>query len=545
MIVPLKEMGRENHRMMSNLPQQPPIASASKARFIVSWWEREVHIWVLRKSAADLQESANEANEGLNLNQNRKLLKTIVVKGDSNISSATINQEGTLLFVSTATDVKAFQLHHHDPVKASDVKLTTMNLPAKLSQLGASHVKLSPNGRWLCVIQEGSRVFMACVDSCHVESSSAAPSVKLQRLSRLRRHIPRYVLNGGLGTYDRNITQVAFSADSQMVAVADLAGYIDTWILHGHEQALQNGGGHAATMADDAADGASDGDSSSSSEEEDNTNADSPDVWVRNPNAKLLPKLPTSPVVLSFSDHVPAAGTSVKAGGPDDYILAAVTASWNILAFHPRNGALTPWSRRHPRNALPGPVQDLLDLPKGALWQGSRIWLYGVSFLLMLDMGQNLPMSVVEAEGTDAQLTHGVKRKRMGLATGAGGRTSQGNLIPHQIRKHGVNDEWEDIAIVDRSQVDESDSDDDMPDKVDELSKQRALTNGNDTTMPTTETAADEPKKWWMTYKYRPILGIVPFATTTSQDVEVAVVERPTWDVAMAERYFAGEEWER
>ncbi|KAG5946112.1 hypothetical protein E4U53_006630 [Claviceps sorghi] len=542
MIVPLREMGRENHRMMSNLPQQPPITSAPKARFIVSWWEREVHIWVLRKSAADLHESANEA---LDLNQNRKLLKTIVVKGDSNISSATINQEGTLLFVSTATDVKAFQLQHQDPVRASDVKVTTAALPAKLSQLGASHLRLSPDGRWLCIIQEGSRVLMASLDSRHAESkASSALSAKFQRLSRLRRHIPRHVLNGGLGSYDRSITQIAFSADSNMLAVADLAGYIDTWILHGREQILQNGGEGAGTADDAADDNASDSDSSSMSKEENDTGADSQERWVRNPNAKLLPKLPTTPVVLSFSEHVPTTGSSVKADGADDYILAAVTVSWNVLAFHPRNGALTPWSRRHPRNALPGPVQDLLASPKGVLWQGSRMWLYGVSFLLMLDMGQDLPMSFVEAEGADTQLTHGIKRKRMGLGSGAGGRTGQGTLIPHQIRKHGINDEWEEIAMVDTRQADEMDSDDDMSDKVDEPCKQRSLTNGNDTMMASTETATKESKKWWITYKYRPILGIVPFATT-SKDVEVAVVERPSWDLAMGERYFGGEEWER
>ncbi|GAB0134041.1 hypothetical protein EsDP_00002427 [Epichloe bromicola] len=539
-IVPLKEMGRENHRMMSNLPQQPPITSASKARFIVSWWEREIHVWVLRKSVADLHESAGEAAD---LNQNRKLLKTIVVKGDSNISSATINQEGTLLFVSTGTDVKAFQLQHQDPVKGSDVKLSSISLPAKLSQLGASHVKLSPDGRWLCVIQEGSRVLMASLmvslESKLVESP--ALSVKLQRLSRLRRQIPRYILNGGLGSYDRSITHVTFSADSNMIAVADLAGYIDTWISRGREQTLHNGS-QEASMEADAADDASDSDSSSS-EGEDNVTADSQDRWIRNPNAKLLPKLPASPVVLSFSGDVPATGSSVKADAPDDYILAAVTSSWNILAFHPRHGALTPWSRRHPRKALPGPVQDLLDLPKGAMWQGSRMWLYGVSFLLMLDMGQNLPVSS-DVEGGDSQLTHGIKRKRVGPSTGAGGRTKQGILAPHQIRKHGAGDECEDIDIVERPQVDESESDDDMPDVVDGLSKQLSLTNGNDTIVQTIESATDRPKKWWITYKYRPVLGIVPLATT-SKDLEVAVVERPSWEVDMAESFFSGEEWER
>jgi len=103
MVVPLKEMGRENHRMMSNLPQQPPLASAANARFMVSWWDREIHIWSLRKPATELFESGTD---DVDINQNRKLLKTIVVKGDCNITSAALNQDGTLLVVSTPIDVK-------------------------------------------------------------------------------------------------------------------------------------------------------------------------------------------------------------------------------------------------------------------------------------------------------------------------------------------------------------------------------------------------------------------------------------------------------
>ncbi|GAO13765.1 hypothetical protein UVI_02018610 [Ustilaginoidea virens] len=95
MIVPLKEMGRENHRMMSNLPQQPPVISATKARFIVSWWEREVHIWILRKSAVELQLSPNE---GVDINQNRKLLKTIVVKDSLRIAGGFVWSKKALGF---------------------------------------------------------------------------------------------------------------------------------------------------------------------------------------------------------------------------------------------------------------------------------------------------------------------------------------------------------------------------------------------------------------------------------------------------------------
>lgn len=130
MLVPLREMGRENHRTISNLPQQPPILSAQKARFITSWWDREVHIWALRKPATEIfnQTGEEEEDEDVDINKNRKLLKTIVVKGDSNISSATINSEGTLLIVSTSIDIKAFRLEHQDPMKPSDVKLSAIEL---------------------------------------------------------------------------------------------------------------------------------------------------------------------------------------------------------------------------------------------------------------------------------------------------------------------------------------------------------------------------------------------------------------------------------
>lgn len=537
MVVPLKEMGRENHRMMSNLPQQPPVTSAPRARFIISWWEREVHVWVLRKSAADLLQSGEEL---VDINQNRKLLKTIVVKGDSNIASATINPEGTLLFVSTATDVKAFRLQHEDPAKPSDVKLSSLELPVRLSQLGATQVKLSPNGRWLLVVQEGSRVLMAQIQTEHTSTETAEAPIRLQRLSRLRRQIPRYILNGGLGSYDRSITQITFSADSKMVAVADLAGYIDTWALRSHDQDLQTG--DEMETLDDAASASSDNDSS---DEEDEGASNMQDRWVRNPNAKLLPKLPSSAVVLSFSDYVPESESSLGAekDGVDDYILAVVTSSWNVLAFNPRHGALTSWSRRHPRKALPGPVRDLLDLPKGILWQGSRVWVYGVSFLLMLDMGQDLPR-VPEAEGGDSQLTQGTKRKRVGQTTGAGGKMERENLAPHQVRKHGADEQWEDIDVVKAPEVGDSDSDEDMVDADGELSKLRSTTISGKTALQSTGSTTVEAKKWWITYKYRPILGVVPI-DTPGQDVEVALVERPTWDVETPERYFAGEEWDR
>jgi U3 small nucleolar RNA-associated protein 4 len=61
-------------------------------------------------------------------------------------------------------------------------------------------------------------------------------------------------------------------------------------------------------------------------------------------------------------------------------------------------------------------------------------------------------------------------------------------------------------------------------------------------------TASQPPRRWWHTYKYRDILGIVPLGggsgdvleeedQSPSGILEVAVVERPMWDVELPGRY--------
>lgn len=496
----------------------------------------------------------DEGGEDVDINQNRKLLKTIVVRGESNITSATINQDGTLLVVSTSTNVKAFKLQHQDPVKPVDVKLSTLQVPQKLANVGATKVQLSPDGHWLCAVQQGSRVVAAKVDLPEDVDGSITFQPQVRRLPRLRRNTPRHILNGGLGSYDRTITHVAFSADSKMIATSDLAGYLDTWVLRGSTKGVQDG-------AKAEGDASSSSESDSSEEEGNGPSAQSGDQWVRNPNAKLLPKLPSAATVLSFSDDVPRGpGFANQGRGEreeeegDDYLLLAVTSSWNLLAFHPLQGSLTPWSRRHPRKALPAPVQDLLDLAKGVLWQGSRAWIYGVSFLLMVDMAQDLPEPAVEADagdktaGKQQQQAQGTKRKRTGPNSGAGGRMEQGSLAPSQVRRH-VAGVWEDVDMDDAPRPEDANSDDDehdddMAGADGELAQLRGRNETNSSTAAATGGTGGESKSWWMTFKYRPIFGIVPLSAP-GQALEVALVERPTWDVEMPESYFGFEQWER
>ncbi|PFH59730.1 hypothetical protein XA68_11940 [Ophiocordyceps unilateralis] len=548
MVVPLKEMGRENHRAVSYLPQQPPIASASYCRFMVGWWDRQVHIWVLKKTASDLLTSAEDA---VDVKQNRKLLKSIVVRGDSNITSAAIDDKGRLLIVATTTDVKAFHLGHRDPVKPSDVTVTSLKLPRDMTRLGASQLKLSPNGEWLCLVREGRRVLMASLRYEGASQGLPAISVRCQRLSRLHRDIPRYITNGGLGNYDRNITQIAFSADSRMLAVADLAGYVDTWSLCGSG----DGGQNASSGVDD-----DDNDASSSSSDSGGEQLEAADGdvrWKRNAAAKQMPKLPSAPVVLSFSNHVPARGCQAgdEADSADDYVLAAVTSLWHVLTFHPRHGSLTPWSRRHPRAALPLAIQKIRDLPKGILWQGSRMWAYGVSFLLMLDLSQNYSVAA-----DDSRVAQGRKRKRAGPTTGAGDINERHGLAPHKIRKYGRGGQCEVVVAGRAVKENESDSDEELAEVDDEVAqseqsdregaqatdgKEVKATNGEEAKATNGGQVQTKRKNWWLTFKYRPMLGIVPLNKADDQALEVALVERPSWDKEMPERYYADHELER
>ncbi|KAM3524027.1 hypothetical protein MY4038_007932 [Beauveria bassiana] len=524
-IVPLKEMGREHHRTISSLPQQPPLISASKARFMVSWWDREIHLWLLQNSASDLTKL--DGGSDFDINQNRKLLKTIVVKGDSNISSASINANGTLLVASTSTDVKAFALEHSNPTKPADVTLSSIELPEQVTKLGASKVQISPDGSWLCFVQNGSRVIIASISS---ESNSHTIAAS-RHLRRLHRSVPKYILNGGLGSYERNVAHIAFSPDSKLLATADLAGYVDTWVLR---DAAHDGADVYANGAEE--DDASATDSDSSDDDAESTSTNEVGRWIRNPNAKLMPKLPGAPSVLAFSDSNPGQE------GVEDYTLAAVTSSWNVVAFNVLQGSLTPWSRRHPRKALPAPVQDLSDLAKGAFWQGSRLWIYGVSFLFMLDMSQDLPAP--DKEVSEQLVQQGTKRKRTNVTSGAGGRMEREGLKPQQIRKYSSN-KWEDVDVDGPSTSGDVDneSDDDMIDGADsELAQLRSAVAGGEALSGGAEDENGR-KTWWITYKYRPVLGVVSFGGDDS--LELALVERPTWDIEMQDSYYAGQEWER
>ncbi|KAI0126860.1 WD40-repeat-containing domain protein [Xylariales sp. AK1849] len=562
---PLREAGVEHHRTLSNLPFRAPLQSAPRARLLVSWWDREIHIWRLQKP---LQEIVDFAGVDSDVSKNRKLVARILIKGEANISSAAISNDGSLLLVSTSSDIKAFHLKPRSEAKKDELRVSKVDVPTDIAASGATSMKISPDGKWVCVSQEGSKLLVLQVSRDPDDGNRPHFHPKPIKLNRLRRNIPKHLILGGLGQYDRSIMQIAFSPDTKVLAVADVAGYIDTWILRGSH--TPNNGTNGQTKEDKSY-------SSESSDSEDDALATSDNaLWTRNPNASLLPKLRSAPTLLSFSDHIPSQKQSKLANDGaeevDDYILLTITAKTDILTLHPTIGAITPWSRRNPVQRFPVAFRNIRDLIKGALWAGDRVWLYGNTFLAMLDVSQDIAEEVTNPSSAlvplDGQPSQPKKRKR-GADSGAGNRMLVGAVGPSKVERLVEGEEAEELDLdgpvhdpMDTDGTSAPGDDSESEDSEDELhgelvSRRRAEGKRGP------EAQHSQGTGFWHTFKYRPILGIVPLenikdALDDDDDVvapyqtgsvrktlEVALVERPLWDTDMPDRYLAEGEFER
>ncbi|KAI1816833.1 WD40 repeat-like protein [Poronia punctata] len=552
-VMPLHKAGIENHRALSALPQEPPLQSARRSRLIISWWDREVSIWRLPHSLSDLVD--NTQGEQV-VAKNRKLLARVLIRGEANITSASISEDGSLLVVSTTSDVKAFHLRPRDGKRWDELKISKIDLDEKVAALGATRTLISPNGQWVCLVQAGGNLLLLRV--VQTADSSHKPTVhpKPVRLQRIRRQIPKYIAVGGLGQYDRTITLAAFSPDSRMLAVADIAGYIDTWILCEPPKKLENG-------KDDTVDDAASDSSDSENDGEDGPEDESNVRWRQNPNTQLIPMLLAAPTVLSFSDHIPSTSgtTTTDTDEPDDYTLMAVTSKPQVIFIHPTLGSLTAWSRRNQISRFPAEFRDVRDLVKGSIWADDRVWLYGNTYLFMLDLSQDLPEPTTTAEepktGTEVAVaataaTPARKRKR-GADSGAGNRMAIGSLGPTKVVRHTQGGKSEELAVDGPIADDEEEEDstsqvnDDDDDSDDEIQGELALLRG--TQRKEAPPSSKQKPAFWCTFKYRPILGIVPLDQvddgSKQNTLEVALVERPLFEMDLPDRYFADGELER
>ena len=237
----------------------------------------------------------------------------------------------------------------------------------------------------------------------------------------------------------------------------------------------------------------------------------------------------------------------------------------------------------------------------------ARIWLYGSSWLWMFDLSKDFP-DISQPSGEEAVHTNGNssalakldrKRKRkpdhrekerlMKETSGAGSKIPENELtvgIGNKIRKT-IGQEQSDGALVtlESRPIDTRQENEDEEDLEAATGSMNALMqsrrdpsnvadvnggtdgHGDSNIKPVDEGDTnvqphDQDGLWcWHTYKYRPILGIVALGGKSDAETqsisnggdvyaaglgaEVALVERPIWDLDLPPRYHGDQEWEK
>lgn len=579
--------------MLPRLPQEPAVQSAPVSRLVMSWWDREVHIWHINQSSKPSLESTESETEEFSHTHSRKLVAKVLIKGEANISCASISHDGNLLAISTLAEVKVFELQSHQSAQGLALRVSKIRAPRNISSRGAKLVQFSPDGHWLAITRTDNHIITARVlgsDKQSISSFHVLPRVS--RLARIDRKIEKHVLLGGLGAYNRTVTRMAFSSDSRILAVSDLAGYIDTWVLDGQQDPLQTpiqASAEEESAGDDAS-SASSTDEYDSENEAENSTIVLGQRWKRNPSASLLPNLSAAAVVLSFrpakdidakNDSIPHLTRNKSRAYSQDplrgeYRLLVVTATSMVHEFEVMNGRLTEWSRTNSTTKFPLEFQNLKDQTMGCLWdvgEKERLWLYGSNWLWMFDLSRDFSSNEDhsltnghaqikrehtftngDANGTMSTIegTKSNRKRKRGRGTGAGNKVPDSELGTGMSRKMQLitfdngSETREEVDLENRQDTSEMDLDESDDDNALERFQRgedadSVLLNRDGMSLEGRDDD-DGPPLWWHSYKYRPIMGVVPLIGTDKQGIEVALVERPMWENDLPPRYY-GQEW--
>lgn len=499
-------------------------------------------------------------NEG---SEKPKVVARLAMQGEENITSASISQDGGLLAISTTSHVKLFQLAQPQSGAGATLRIRKLDLPLVT---GTRNVRLSANGKWLAAISVTNDIQLVRIVRTDDASDTPRPLNKLQHLYRLDRDdLPKTSLRGTRAPYERSIAHAEFSADGNAFAVVDLAGYVDTWIIEGHEDSTAPEVDISdATLAD------------RHSDDSDNEEADEREEivflgqhWIRNPSGHVVPRLDSTPVLLSFQPSSDSSEGREPNGNPavhptrhnphshshelpkTEYRLLLVSAEHQLYLIDMMAGRLSEWSRRNPPSSYPTEYRQL-DLPaKGCVWDVSesqqRVWLYGEKWLFMFDLSRDFSIS-----GTDAGALS-KKRKWNGHKnnSGAGDAMRPKDVPVTKMRKFDSSktDEDDESGWMDANTAGQARSDDE--DEMEDISQPLAiLRRGN--TQDDEKTNGDGDGEavalqkrglsWWHTFKYRPILGMLPIGSDASQSPEVVLVERPSWDLDLPPRFVGSHE---
>ncbi|KAL2823698.1 WD40-repeat-containing domain protein [Aspergillus cavernicola] len=575
-VLPLREFGKEHHRNLPSLPQVPPVVSSPASRLVMSFWDREVSIWRVSRGPTSL----HEVPDG----QRHRLVGKVLIQGEENITSATLSSDGKFLVIATISSIKVFSVRRRKGDERGTLRIQKLDTPATLSEEGARLVTVSPDSRWLCIVRPNSDICLARVKPASSPQEKTQVMPQMVNLRRAPRHARfEKVSHGSLGGYERTVRCVVFSHNSKILASGDLSGCIDSWTLEEAAEQTAKKPNKAAGSDDESSD----------EEDEDDYPVLEGQRWGPIASDSPIPRLKSSVALLSFRPSSPAQSTQFLANGSSQETtgesrLMALTTEHQLVEIDALEGKLSEWSRRNPKAFLPMDFKGVRDRAMGCFWDLSdpsreRLWLYGTSWLWMFDLKQDFPSTeeLTEAITTEAwddasedpnKQTHKRKRElqdeddkaprgKKKLNSGAGDKIPLAHsavFFDQKARAFVGPDasQGELISLEKEQPVDEEDEDEEFNESNDvqlaQLRRENTKSNGSgsvgaNTQLVTSSDSQSAPaRQWWYTYKYRGILGIVPLSSATdaesiedniSAGLEIAVVERPMWDVDLPDRY--------
>jgi len=488
-VLPLKNWNEEYHRSLSHLPQKPQMSVSSKARLMLTWWGRDLFVWHLPPRYREPTDQDSISDE----QPNQKLLGQIQLSGDEYITSAEISTSGNMIVAATLGGVKLFQIRRTISAAGhAEIRSRPIDLPKAVAAQGASTVGLSPDCKWLYAVRLNNVVSMVKVLPAASPKERPTPHDRVVKLDRKKRSTQTTQMSM-LGDYTRHVTTAAFASDSRILAVGDLSGATDTWILEGHESETTSN--HQTSNASSASDSGSGDGSDSDSDDETDSRVIHNQKWIRTPSGSQLPSLESAILALSFKPSSAPAEHPTGIHGNEGLhatrhnphpispehppheagFLVAVTANHQIVEFDVLRCRLSDWSRRNPSSLLPQSFKRIKDRVMG-IWfdtrsvlNTNRLWLYGANFVYMLDMAQDLVSTsekgrdsamvkvgrlgqhvlevapghaLVKAEGDAAT---GEKRKR-NKTSGAGDDMRTGQEYSSKVRR--MTDGIEDVEML-------------------------------------------------------------------------------------------------
>ncbi|KAK3109455.1 U3 small nucleolar RNA-associated protein, partial [Teratosphaeriaceae sp. CCFEE 6253] len=500
-ITPLRENGKEPLRSLPVTPQQEQAVSAPKARLMASWWDKDVYIWrISRRPATDA---------AIEPQRPRKLVAKLSLDVKQALRAVSLSTDGRLLAAATSSEIKIFQLRKRSD--SDGLAVRKIATPDAFATLGARLLSFSPDGKWLAAITPDSEVHLARL-SCDPEQPKRLTCLP-ETIELDRQH--RKPAPSAFMEYDRALVRLAFAADSSVLVAGDMSGYLDSWVLEGHEDLTAAAVDKSQHDSDKAS---SDFDSSSSddSDDDDEVVVFHGQHWADNPAGHLLPKLGSSPMVLTFRPTAPSPRALMN-GNPGvhstrhnphahshqlpagEHRLFVITALHDMHEIDVLAGTLSAWSRNNPTAALPEEFRRLKDRAMGAVWdvsgESERVWLYGTGWVFMLDVGQDL----AEAQPETNKRKRGDEKRDVSRTQARRSNARERKRAATEGKGKGVSEQQ--VRVGDDAEDVEMDSEDD-----DESVLQGD--GGGDAQAVQTVSTAKPQRKWWCTTKYRPILGI-------------------------------------